>query len=88
MFCFLCGREYDPSARTAVASVTDTESGETVNITYARVSTDPPLTFRLCPDCTRAAIFGNTFNAEGLAWDGDVAFEEEEEKDEDEGEWR
>lgn len=74
MICFLCGAEYDNTNRTPVA-VVKTEDDIKTDISFIRGGNGKVL--RLCPSCTRAAVFGNMMNGGDLTWCGEVGYEEE-----------
>ena len=56
--CFLCGAEYDKSARSGVINMLNLETNTIVSISDVRKTTDgAPM--KLCPNCVRACVFGH-----------------------------
>lgn len=73
MICFLCKREYDHTNRGPVVDIMDS-NGELIHINY--IQDENQKIFRLCPDCTRAVVFGNMMAGGSLAWCGEIEYEE------------
>ena len=64
--CFLCGAEYDENARKPVISMLNIDTNQ---ITEAKtVMVGESATLMLCPNCTRASIFGNAFGNQQSKW--------------------
>lgn len=58
--CFLCGAEYDETKREPVIKLLNVNSNRIIDVRAVHVNVDEP-PMMLCPNCTRASIFGRQF---------------------------